>query len=153
MRAYGEVLSVHKSCKASQASCVMGAAQPPAPLADAPVAQSFPQGPASKFVCSKGASPVTRRSSSNRAPFTRHRLHGARVAGHVEAGECSSPESEGERGVLPKTHPRVYCQTLPAFVSSRRKSYKASARCASVADEPTCTSENCRTLRMTRSSM
>ena len=46
-------------------SCVMGATQPPAPLG--------------KFVCNRGASPVTSRSSSSRVPFIRHRLLGGKV--------------------------------------------------------------------------
>ena len=60
-------------------------ARPPQPaaLGDASVAKRFPQGSARKFVCNKGASPVTRRSSSSRAPFTRHLLLGSKVAAAV----------------------------------------------------------------------
>ena len=67
----------------SSASCVMGATQPPAPLGDASVAGSFSQGSARKFVCNKGASPVTSRSSSSRDPFSRHRLLGGNVVAAV----------------------------------------------------------------------
>ena len=45
------------------------------------------------------------------------------------------------------------CPDLPAFVGIWKKSFEASARGTSMGDESTCTSENCKTLRMTRSSM
>ena len=45
--------------------------------------RSCSQGSARKFVCNNLASPLTSRSSSNRAPFARHRLHGGKVAAAV----------------------------------------------------------------------
>ena len=77
-----------------------GAKQPPAPLGDASVAWSLSQGSARKFVSNKRASPVTSRSSSSRAPFSRHRRLGGQSGGcsvgHVKAGDCFSSKSEGE---------------------------------------------------------
>ena len=71
-------LSIQSEQKASQSSHVMDAVQPPAPVGDASVAWSASQGSVRKFVSNIRASPlVTCRSSSSRAPFSRHRLLGA----------------------------------------------------------------------------
>ena len=59
-----------------QSSRVTDAEQPPAPLGDSSVAWRVSQGSDRKFVSNKGASPVTSRSSSSGAPFSRHRLLG-----------------------------------------------------------------------------
>ena len=58
---------------------------------------------------------------------------------HRTGGLSRTPES-----VLPD---------LPTFVGIWRKSFQASAHCTSMGDESTRTSENCKILRMTRSSM
>ena len=137
-------------------------AQPRAAFGDASVAQSFSQGSALKFVCNKGASPVTRRSSSNRAPFTRHHRPGSKAVAAVLA--TSRQANASRRKARANAHPpRRRCRkTARAKLGvpeglreclQRRKSYKAPARCTSMGDEPTCTSENCKTLRSTRSSL
>ena len=57
-------------------------------------------------------------------------------------------------GVLHNTLPRVCCLTCPQLSAfGGKKSWRALARSASMGDESTCTSENCKKLRMTRTSM
>ena len=63
----------------------------------------------------------------------------------------SVPETPSGRP--PQNSPQSALPDLPAFVSIWRNSYKASARCTSMGDGIRCTCENCRTLRMTRSSI
>ena len=48
------------------------------------MAWSVSQGSTRKFGCNKGASPVTSRNSSSRAPFTGHRLLGGKVAAAMQ---------------------------------------------------------------------
>ena len=57
-------------------------------IGDVSAAWSVSQGSARKFVSNKFASLVTSTSSSS--------LLGGNEVGHVEAGECFSPKSEGE---------------------------------------------------------
>ena len=65
-------------------------------------------------------------------------------------GSPSVPETPSNRP--PQNSPESVLLDLPACVSFWRKSYKASACCTSMGDETRCTFENCKTLRMTRSS-
>ena len=53
----------------------------------------------------------------------------------------------------PQNSPASVLPDLPAFLGIWRKSYNASARCTSMGDEATCTSENRKTRRMTTSSI
>ena len=141
---------------------------------------------------------MTSRTSWSRAPCTRHRLLGGKVAAavwdtsrqaktsrrkaranaHPPRKRCRSArftptaatsivmsmsETRRSRGnpSVPETRSRRPHQNSPGsvlpdfttFVGIWRKSYKASARCTSMGDESTCTTENCKTLRMTRSSL
>ena len=66
-------------------------------------------------------------------------------------GNPNVPETSTRRPL--QNSPASVLLDLPAFVGTWRKSYKASARCTSMGDESTCTSEHCKTLRMTRSSV
>ena len=181
-------VSSAKSYKASQYSRVMDAEQPPAPLGDAYVARSYPQGSACKFVCNQGASLVTSRSSSSGGPNSLKKVAAAmmdtsklanasrrkaRASAHPPRRRCRSfrftrraatsivmsmsetwrsrrnpnvLETPSRR--LPRNAPESVLLDLPAFVGIRRKSYQVSLRCISMGDEPTCTSKNCSTLRM-----
>ena len=56
-------------------------------------------------------------------------------------------------GCPPQNSPASVLADLPRVLGIWRKSYKASARCTSMGDEATCTSENCKELRMSISSV
>ena len=101
----------------------------------------------------EGECPPSQEALQERPIYTRSREH-------RDEHERNSAFKKGIRvclkrhpGVLHTTLPRVYLPDLPAFVGIWRTSCQASGRCTSMCKESTCTSENCKALRMTRSPM
>ena len=66
-------------------------------------------------------------------------------------GNPSVPETPSTRP--PQNSPASVLPDLPVFVGINRKSCKVSARCTAMGNESACSTENYKTLRMTKSSL
>ena len=101
---------------------------------------------------SEGAHPPRRRRNRVRfTPTAEISIATSVSATRRSRGNPSMPETPSSRP--PQNSPKSVPPDFSAFVGIWRNSCTPSARWTSMGDEPTCTSENCKTLRMTRSSM